>query len=128
MTITELKNKSIVELEELFAEHPYSSIVSSVLAKKAHDENHSSYRNFLSRASLRSPNRVLLKQFIEQPNIEDIPSTNQIDNKELTTNQRLSHFEAKEVVKTLHPLDVSPIGHATEVDEGEIVLDNPKLY
>lgn len=119
MTIEELKDKSIEELEKLFSAYPYASIISTVLAKKANEENHSSYQDYLSKASLRSPNRSMLKQYINETQvIENIPEVEPI-------NQGLNHHEAKQLASTLHPVNTAPIAQATELDLGEIVLDNP---
>ncbi len=127
MTIQELKNTSIEELEHLCNAHPYSSIFSTVLAKKAYEENHPSYRQFLNQASLRSPNRAILKSYIESPDVSvaQPESTVVSDHGNEQEHSHLSHEQAKSLSKQLHSIDTSPIKSATEVDEGEIVLDNP---
>ena len=62
-----LKKYSFNVLESLTQLHPYASLFSAMIAKKAFDEKNSSYEHYLNRAAIRVPDRKRLYHFIHSP-------------------------------------------------------------
>jgi len=140
MNIQELQNQSIDELVDLMNTYSYSSLFPVLAAKKSNgvgDENHTQY---LTRASLRVPDRGLLKEYIfgqtKESNIFDEEHKLQLGQNDTTDEDvhtlnsdsqliHLTHSEAKAAVDDLDRAKDQELQNATEVDEGEIVLNNP---
>ncbi len=65
-----LRNYPMTDLQLLGQQHPYASIVSALIAIKAHDENDSGYEYYLNQAAIRVPDRKRLYHLIHaQPDM-----------------------------------------------------------
>lgn len=65
-----LRNYPMTDLQLLGQQHPYASMISALIAIKAHDENDSVYEYYLSQAAIRVPDRKRLYHLIHaQPDI-----------------------------------------------------------
>jgi len=59
-----LRNYSLSELQKLAQRHPYSSVVYSMVALKAHFDDDGNYEHYLNQAAIRIPDRKKLYQLI----------------------------------------------------------------
>ncbi len=69
-----LEDFSFSELQNLSERFPYASVISTLIALKAHRENDGSYEHYLSQAAIRAPDRKRLYHLIHSSplNIDDV--------------------------------------------------------